>query len=66
VDRVLDKAQNGPPDGEADGTISESMWRLSREYANAALLAQSKRIMVMHELDECLLVNSRRAFDPHR
>lgn len=32
---VLDRAQNGPPDGEADGSIDDPTWTRLRDYANA-------------------------------
>lgn len=32
---VLDRAQNGPPEGEADGTIDEPMWTRLRDYARS-------------------------------
>ena len=32
---VLERAQNRPPAGEADGTIDEPLWLRLRDYANA-------------------------------
>lgn len=35
AETVVGMAQNGPPDGEADGTLDEQRWYRARDVSNA-------------------------------
>lgn len=35
LDAIVDKAKNGPPDGEADGSLDERQWAILRDYVTA-------------------------------
>lgn len=48
---LIGKAQNGPPDGEADGSLSETQWIALRDFHEAMVNAELKSRAVLDALD---------------